>query len=516
MKVKELGIKGSVIFRRTLALVLAGIICTSLLSAVLYMSITRNTVVSMRGDELTLVARYIAGMIAHEENVSDIRTSSIFSAIKNADTNFVDASVYALDADTRLIVHTRGEEPTWPERPSFWPRPWDEDDRPSEDGDTNSTYTLADDALVVGQTITVPIIADAFETVRNGGEFADTATENHVEYLVVGVPIYDDDWEFDGAVIITKPVVELSDRLEGMNISLVISAIATCLLMIIPAAIINKRITDPLREITNVARGMSAGDFSRRADESSAGEIGELAAAINDFAVKSEKLEQTRRDYVANISHELKTPVASIRAMSETLRDGLINDEEKTMRYYNHILHESRRLSRLVNDLLELSRLQSGTVALKREKIDLLPVLEASAETFEQIAEDSGINFTFDKPEYLPTVYTNPDRIQQVLVILIDNAMKHTPEDGQVTLTVDQEPEFVRITVADSGEGISPEDLPHVFERFYKSDKSHSSGGTGLGLSIAREVLVAMGETISVSSTLGVGTQFNFTVHWSE
>lgn len=510
---KDLNIKGSVMFRRTLALVLAGIICTSLLSAMLYMTITRKTIVNMRGDELTLMARYIAGTISHANDKSQIKSWQIFKAISDASTNFVDASVYALDVDSKLIVHARGETPSYPTRPgsTFWD--WNEHHGDEEDPvDDKNDYTMSPDTLIVGQSVNIPIVTDAFKTVQSGGEFVGTATQDHIDYLVVGVPIFDDEWLFDGAVIITKPVVELSDRLEGMNISLIISALASCLLMIIPAAVINKRITDPLREITSVARGMSSGDFSRRADESSAGEIGELAAAINDFASKSEKLEQTRRDYVANISHELKTPVASIRAMSETLRDGLINDEEKTLRYYDHILKESMRLSRLVDDLLELSRLQSGTAALKQANMDLLPVLEASAETFEQIADDSGINFTFEKPEYLPTVFSNADRIQQVLVILIDNAMKHTPEDGHVALIVTQDQELIRITVKDSGEGIQPEDLPHVFERFYKSDKSHSTGGTGLGLSIAREVLAAMGETITVSSTPGEGTEFTFTV----
>jgi len=170
-------------------------------------------------------------------------------------------------------------------------------------------------------------------------------------------------------------------------------------------------------------------------------------------------------------------------------------------------------MTRLIDDLLELSRLQSRTIALQVTQTDLLPALDGCAIMFEQLALDSGVDFHFERPDHLPKVMTNTDRVQQILVILIDNAIKHTPDDGKVTLSAEVKNDVVEISVSDNGEGISEEDLPYVFDRFYKSDKSHSGRGTGLGLSIAKEVLEVMGETISVESKLGEGSEFKFTVH---
>ena len=214
----------------------------------------------------------------------------------------------------------------------------------------------------------------------------------------------------------------------------------------------------------------------------------------------AERLEQTRRDYVANVSHELRTPLTAMRALIEPLRDGLVKTEEQRQQIYDVVLRETMRLSRLVNDMLELSRLQSGTASLSRSVFAPLPLFNLIHETYSAYAEDYQQTFVYDVPEDLPSVRGNPDRTQQVLIVLLDNAFKYTPEGGVVTLSACAEGDVVRVRVRDTGVGIPAADLPHVFDRFYKVDKSHHSKGTGLGLAIAYEIMKHLGEEMSVTS----------------
>jgi len=227
----------------------------------------------------------------------------------------------------------------------------------------------------------------------------------------------------------------------------------------------------------------------------------------------AERLEQTRRDYVANVSHELRTPLTAMRALIEPLRDGLIKTEEQRQQTYNVVLRETMRLTRLVSDMLELSRLQSGKASLTKSVFSPKPLIDLIHETYSAYAEDYQQTFIYDVPDTLPDVIGNPDRTQQVLIALLDNAFKYSSDSGTVTLHVGVTDEVIRVTVRDTGIGISQEDLPHVFDRFYKADKSHSGKGTGLGLAIAYEIMRQLGEEMTVESILGLGSAFTFTLH---
>lgn len=247
-----------------------------------------------------------------------------------------------------------------------------------------------------------------------------------------------------------------------------------------------------------------------------AGESGEVAGAVGLFSdiTESERLERTRRDYVANVSHELRTPLTAVRALIEPLREGMIRSEEARMRYYDIILREVMRLSRLIDDLMELSRLQSGKLSIDKTVIPLEDLIYDLAEKYSATAEEKGQKFKllFD-PSACPQVISNADRVEQVLVILLDNAMKYTPEGGEISLNARWNEDRVVLSVRDTGIGISEGDLPYVFDRFYKVDKSRTgSTGSGLGLSIAREMLRWMGEDIFVSSEKGRGSEFSFTL----
>lgn len=242
------------------------------------------------------------------------------------------------------------------------------------------------------------------------------------------------------------------------------------------------------------------------------GEVTGCVGIVSDVT-SAERLEQTRRDYVANVSHELRTPLTAMRALIEPLRDGLVKTEEQRQQIYDVVLRETMRLSRLVNDMLELSRLQSGTASLSRSVFAPLPLFNLIHETYSAYAEDYQQTFVYDVPEDLPSVWGNPDRTQQVLIVLLDNAFKYTPEGGVVTLSACAEGDVVRVRVCDTGVGIPAADLPHVFDRFYKVDKSHHSKGTGLGLAIAYEIMKHLGEEMSVTSEPGRGSCFTFTLH---
>ena len=247
-------------------------------------------------------------------------------------------------------------------------------------------------------------------------------------------------------------------------------------------------------------------------------EIGSIAGAVGLFSdiTQMERLERTRREYVSNVSHELRTPLTAMRALVEPLSEGMVTEEADRQRYYAIILREIQRLSRLINDQLELSRLQSGNLAIQKSVIALDDVVYDVCDRYTGIAAEHGLELKLETDfSRCPLVYTNADRVEQMLIILVDNAIKYT-EAGSVTVSADWDDERVVMHVKDTGIGIEESDLPYVFDRFYKVDKAHSGKGSGLGLSIARELLKRMDEEIWVTSEKGVGTEFSFTIHRPE
>ena len=236
----------------------------------------------------------------------------------------------------------------------------------------------------------------------------------------------------------------------------------------------------------------------------------EGAVLLIQDVTEAARLEKTRRDYVANVSHELRTPLASIRGLADALNDGLVQDPKDQARYYGYILHESMRLSRLIDDLLELSRLQSGAVALTKQPLRVDELVYDVADRYEAAAREKGCRVQISVPEHCPKAYANPDRTEQVLIALLDNAIKHGEGNGAICLGVLDQGEKLEVRVSNQGE-IQERDLAHLFERFYKVDQSHSGGGTGLGLSIAYEIMTRMGERIWVESLDGTVT-FAFTL----
>ena len=234
------------------------------------------------------------------------------------------------------------------------------------------------------------------------------------------------------------------------------------------------------------------------------------AVGVFKDATEIEKLEKMRNEYVANISHELRTPLTSLRGLLEPLSDGMVKDPEAQKRYYSIMLHEVERLSRLITDMLQLSRLQAGTETMEMTMFDVNELLEEVMQSFQTTAKKRNIRIELETHEDLSPVLSDRDRIEQVLVILIDNALRYAKTTIRLRATDDAHEVFV--DVWDDGIGIAKENLPRLFERFYKVDSSRKDGGTGLGLSIAKKIMDQLEEQLEVDSREGEWTCFRFTL----
>lgn len=237
------------------------------------------------------------------------------------------------------------------------------------------------------------------------------------------------------------------------------------------------------------------------------------AVAVLHNMTEQHRLEKLREDFIANVSHELRTPIAMLQGYSEAILDDVGATEEERREMTKIIYEESQRMGRLVTDLLNLARLESGHMRLYKDIVQINGIIERMTMKFSQVAKEKGIHLSFatDLDDWAATEL-DEDRIEQVMTNLIDNAMRHTPEKGQVIVHVEQERGFAKISVNDTGVGIPPEDLDYVFERFYKADKARTlgKGGTGLGLAIASNIIKAHGGEIYAESEVGVGTSFIF------
>ncbi len=241
-----------------------------------------------------------------------------------------------------------------------------------------------------------------------------------------------------------------------------------------------------------------------------------LAILVVQDVTEVRQLEGVRRDFVANVSHELRTPLASIRALVETLNEGALDDDEVAHVFLGRVVEEVDRLNELIEDLLNLGRLESGRLPLRRSVVDLRPIVDRSIERVMHQAKPAGISFQVNIPESLPSVQVDASRIEQVLVNLLNNAIKFSPRDRLVTVSAIANDAVAEVSVSDSGLGILPEDLPRIFERFYKSDRARTSDGTGLGLAIAKHIVNAHGGEITAESQYDKGSTFRFTLPIAE
>jgi len=279
--------------------------------------------------------------------------------------------------------------------------------------------------------------------------------------------------------------------------------------------ILSRRILSPIKALTQAARGLGAGDLSHRVRVKDKSEVGELAQAFNSMASNLERAEQLQRNMVADVAHELRTPLSNLRGYLEAVRDGLIKPDADTIRSLDE---EALLLSRLVDDLQELSLAEAGKLKLVCQAEDISELINQAIVAVRAQAEAKGVSVTTDLPGELPSVNIDSYQVSQVLRNLLDNAVAHTAKGGSITVTAEQQGKWVEVAVTDTGEGIPAEDLPHIFERFYRVDKSRAraTGGSGLGLTIAKRLVEAHGGQIKAQSELGKGSRFTFTIPVSE
>lgn len=278
-------------------------------------------------------------------------------------------------------------------------------------------------------------------------------------------------------------------------------------------------LTERITRLEDAARAIESGDLSARADIAGRDEIAALADSFNQMAQrlqtadqKQRELDALRRDLVAWAGHDLRTPLASIRVLVEALADGMVTDPQTQQQYLAQAKKQVDNLSVLVDDLFQVSQLDAGGLNLHLEPASLSDLISDTLESFSGLADQKQVTLSGSAAPGIDPVTMDVQRLGRALNNLVSNALHHTPPGGSVTLTAGLVPEGVSVTVSDTGEGIPAQDLPHVFERFYRGDKSRNrtAGGAGLGLAIAKGIIEAHGGSICAESALGQGSVFTF------
>jgi two-component system OmpR family sensor kinase/two-component system sensor histidine kinase BaeS len=302
-----------------------------------------------------------------------------------------------------------------------------------------------------------------------------------------------------------------STFLRSMSWVLVVAGIVGGVAAAAVAALLALQITAPARNLTLAAQRIASGDLTHRVTVHSSDELGEVGTAFNEMAATLDRQEELRRQLVADVAHELRTPLSVMRVEIEALQDGLAEPTPETIASLGE---EVALLGRLVEDLRLLSLMDAGQLHLQFQPVDPVEAAQKVVQQVAMSAERKGVALEIAVPAGLPAAHADPDRLQQVLLNLIHNALRHTPAGGTVHLSAQAVEGFLHLEIADTGEGIAPEELPHIFERFFRTDTSRarSSGGTGLGLSIVRGLVEAMGGRIWAESAVGTGTTVRFTL----
>ncbi len=299
--------------------------------------------------------------------------------------------------------------------------------------------------------------------------------------------------------------LELIDR-NLMLINAVVWAVslAVIVLTVILCNIYVQSIIKPLREVGEVAHRIAEGDFKSRIELHELNEIGELCDTINYMAAELQTTEDMKNEFISSVSHELRTPLTAIRGWGETVKGLVYTDHAMVEKGIGVILNESQRLSSLVEELLDFSRMQSGRMTFRMEKTDILAELGEAVCMYEELAKRAGVMLAYHEPDSAPYVIGDANRLMQVFVNIIDNAIKYNHEGGLVVIDVIASDGFVHVSVNDTGSGIPAADIDKVKQKFYKANKKVN--GSGIGLAVADEIIAHHGGKLKITSTEGVGT----------
>lgn len=333
--------------------------------------------------------------------------------------------------------------------------------------------------------------------------------------LTVGVPIKDANGKVWGAVLLHSPVEGTTDGIYQGLMILGISIILALIIVLALAILFSYFFTKPLTKMKSVAMQLAEGNYQAKCNIKQKDEVGELAnvmdllaGRLDEASKESLKLEQMRKDFVSNISHELRTPVTVIRGSLEALCDKIITDPNQIDEYHLQMLNEAKFLQRLVGDLLDLSRLQNPDFAIEKQELNLNDVISDVVRSARQIAKNKNININIDLENPNLKISGDYGRLRQMFLIILDNAIKFSFENNKVDVLVKND----TIIIRDYGIGINEKDLPHIFDRFYKTHGEHNKVGTGLGLAIAKQIAERHNIELIAQNNFDGGAKFIFKI----
>ena len=379
----------------------------------------------------------------------------------------------------------------------------------------SGTVQYLDRSWNTSESIATDAVKEQLSAIQTGEEIRVTGLFSELgdQIVTIGVPWWYGDDVVVGAVLLHIPKKSLQISMMTVARQILPEAVLSLLVGAMLAFFLAQSQIRPLREINSAVREFTKGDLTRRVNLNCGGELEELGASINRMAAELSRLEDSRRSFVANVSHELRSPLTSMRGYVQAMLDGTIPPEDAP-RYLGVVMDETTRLTDLVRDLLDLSRLESGKFPLTVAPFDVNELVRRTLINFEGRIDAKGIQVDVSLADDPLMVMGDANRISQVVTNIVDNAVKFMDGDGagRLTLRTLREGENARVSIRNNGPAIAEADLPYIFDRFYKADKAHTSGGgTGLGLSICQRIMNQHGSAITVSSVPG-DTAFEFTL----
>lgn len=369
----------------------------------------------------------------------------------------------------------------------------------------NGEVTLSSSGFSPDESYNMPDYDMAMKSEDGVGIFH--GYENGENIIAVTVTIAQPSSSYNALRYVTS-MKQIDGQLGTIMLSAVIVSVAVILLVISSGMYFVKSICVPLMQISVTAKKLAKGDFSERIAIRNNDEIGELSRVFNDMADELENSEAIKNDFISSVSHELRTPLTAIKGWSETLQAGY--DEDTYRKGMTVITHETGRLEGMVEELLDFSRIQNGRFSLQMANIDIIAELDDALLIYTDKARKENKTIHYTEPEFLCVVYGDKNRLRQVFINVIDNAIKYSDPGGSVDISVEKGTDTLTITVADTGIGIAASDLPKVKAKFYKADNTRR--GSGIGLAVADEIISMHGGTLDIDSVLGKGTTVTITL----
>ncbi len=346
-----------------------------------------------------------------------------------------------------------------------------------------------------------------YHALMEGEEGYWVGTMNGEKIMAVSVDISGISTEYNAIRVMTS--LRQIDGAMGAYVAVIaLGCVLIVTLLLVTGTYFVNSIVRPITEINDITKKFAKGDFSVRIDKRTEDEIGDLSDSINHMAEALASTDAMKNEFISSVSHELRTPLTAIKGWAETMAYDV--DKETMQKGVRVIQNETERLTEMVEELLDFSRIQSGKFSLCREKMDLLAELGDAVLIYAEKANRENIRVIYNEPEMLPFVYGDRNRIRQVFINIIDNAIKYSNSGSTVAIGVDLVGNKIQVTVTDNGVGISAQDLPRVKTKFFKANQTRR--GSGIGLAVADEIITMHGGTLKIDSELGVGTSVTITL----